>query len=61
MPQYKIYSIGRDGRVCAPAVTFECAEEQEALRKLARAVNGNAAELWSGQRLIARFPSDEPT
>jgi hypothetical protein len=59
MPQYKIYLFGPDGHISAPAEGFECAEEQEALVKLARAVNGNAAELWSGTRLIARFPSDE--
>jgi hypothetical protein len=59
MPQYKIYSIGRDGHVSAPAETFECADEQEALRKLTLAVNGSAAELWSGTRLVARFPSDK--
>jgi hypothetical protein len=59
MPQYKIHSINHDGHVSAPAEIFECAEELEALVKLALAVNGKAAELWSGDRLIARFPGDE--
>jgi hypothetical protein len=44
MPQYKIYLFGSDGHISAPAEGFECAEEQEALVKLARAVNGNAAD-----------------
>jgi hypothetical protein len=59
MQQYKIYSIDSEGHISAPAMTFECAEEQEALIKLAQSVNGSAAELWSGKQLIARFPSDD--
>jgi hypothetical protein len=59
MPEYKIYLRGPDGHISGPPESFECAEEQEALRKLAMAVNGNAPELWSGNRLVARFPSDE--
>ena len=57
--QYKICSVNHEGNISAPTVFFDCADEQEALIKLARSVNGSAAELWSGSRLIARFPSDD--
>jgi hypothetical protein len=59
MQRYKIYSINSEGHISVLAERFECAKEQEALIKLAQAANGNAAELWSGKRLIARFPSDD--
>jgi hypothetical protein len=32
----------------------------EAIQRAQQAVNGKAVELWQGDRLIVRFPSDEP-
>jgi hypothetical protein len=60
MPQYRIYSLGPDGKISGPAEVVECADEQDAIDKASQAANGKAAELWEGARFIAYFPSDEP-
>jgi hypothetical protein len=60
MPQYRIYSIGPDGKIAGPPEVVECADEQEAIGKASQAVNGKSAELWEGARFIAYIPSDEP-
>jgi hypothetical protein len=60
MPSYRIYSLGQDRKIAAPPEVVECADEQEAIGKASQGVNGKAAELWLGARLIAYFPSDEP-
>jgi hypothetical protein len=36
----------------------ECGDDQEAIQKAQQAVNGEAVELWEGERFIIRFPSD---
>ena len=60
MPHYRIYSTGADDHISAPPIVVECADDQEAIQKAQQAVNGKAVELWQGERLIVRFPTDEP-
>jgi hypothetical protein len=58
MPHYRVYFITDDGHIAGPP-HVECADEQEAIGKAAQAANGKIVELWSGPRLIVRFPKDE--
>ena len=58
MPAYRIYRTTPDGHIVGPPLVIECADDEVATGKAARAANGSAAELWEGARLIVRFPSD---
>jgi hypothetical protein len=60
MPHYRIYSTTAETHISAPPIIVECADDQEAIQKAQQAVNGEAIELWQGERLIVRFPGDEP-
>lgn len=51
---YRIYLIGRDGRLQLGAA-FEAADDQAAAaRALEVAAAGQAAELWEGGRLVGK-------
>jgi hypothetical protein len=60
MLQYRIYSMNDVGHISAPSENIECADDQEAIQKAQQAVNGSDIELWEGDRLIVRFPRDDP-
>jgi hypothetical protein len=57
MPHYRIYVTTTDGHVTAPATVIECDDDQEAIAKAERFINGRAVELWEGARFIVRFPA----
>jgi hypothetical protein len=59
MPHYRIYVTTTDGHVTAPATVIECDDDQEAIAKAERYINGRAVELWEGARFIVRFSSWE--
>jgi hypothetical protein len=54
MSEYRIYTIGRDGRF-SNAVNIECADDHEAIEKTRQAIDGRDVELWQLGRFIARF------
>jgi hypothetical protein len=59
MPEYRVYLTATDGRILGPAIVFECADDREALSKTSQATSSHAAlELWQGNRLVMRLPSD---
>jgi hypothetical protein len=59
MPQYRIYTVGGDGKFSG-AKNVECANDQEAIQKAQQRVNGSDVELWEHGRFIMRFPHDGP-
>jgi hypothetical protein len=56
MPRYRLYTVGSDGEINGPPEVVQCADEQEAIGEALQAVNGKKAELWDGERLVARLP-----
>jgi hypothetical protein len=59
MAQYRIYHLGRDGRVSAPPDIVECADDQAATQKAQQAVDGHDVELWEDRRFIVRLPAND--
>jgi len=55
MPEYRIYTIGDDGRVWS-AEDIEYRNDQDAIQKAHRIIRRNDVELWRQGRLIARLP-----
>jgi hypothetical protein len=55
MKEYRAYTVGLDGHI----IGFEpmvCANDEEAIKRARRLVEGHGVELWSGARLVARLP-----
>jgi hypothetical protein len=61
MPKpYRIYTIGPDGKFAGLPKVMECADDEEAVTKAMRAVDGHDVEIWDTTRLIARLPRNAP-
>ena len=55
MREYRIYTIGSDGRAWS-AEDIEYRDDQEAIQKARWIVHGRDVELWKRGRFIARLP-----
>jgi hypothetical protein len=60
MAQYRIYHVDPDGHISTPPEVVECQDDQEAIEKATRFVNGRDIELWERDRFVTRLPSNEP-
>jgi hypothetical protein len=58
LPEYQIYSIGLDG-YATTADDFECASDQDAIKKTLQVTEGHDTELWERDRFIVRMFSKE--
>jgi hypothetical protein len=54
MPDYRIYTVGSDGRFIA-VEDLECAHDQEAIKKATQAAKGSDIELREGERCVVRL------
>jgi hypothetical protein len=57
MAEYRAYVVGHDGHF----VSFEgfaCRDDDEAIAKAQRLVDGHDIELWSRERFIVRLPAN---
>jgi hypothetical protein len=60
MPDYRIYTVGSDGRFTA-GEDIECADDQDAIKKAAQADKDSAIELWERGRCVVRpLPTPNP-
>lgn len=57
MNDYRAYIVGQDGHF-ASCRAFRCADDGEAVALARQLVDGQDVELWSGERFIARLPSN---
>jgi hypothetical protein len=55
MPEYRAYTVGPDGHIIG-VEAMVCANDEEAIEWARRLVEGHGVELWSGSRLVIRFP-----
>jgi hypothetical protein len=55
MAEYRAFSVGSDGHFNG-FVPLVCADDDEAIAKAVRLVDGHDIELWSGDRLVIRLP-----
>jgi hypothetical protein len=51
---YRLYTVCPNGRLQLSR-TLECADDEAALQQARAGVDGQAAELWHGGRLVGRF------
>jgi hypothetical protein len=54
--EYRIFKIGKDGRISSPPEIVTAETDDEAISK-AKAMKGALdAEIWEGTRLVCRLP-----
>jgi hypothetical protein len=59
MAEYRAYIVGNDGHF-AIFELFTCNDDNEAVAKAKRLVDGNDVEVWSGERFIVRLTPEDP-
>jgi hypothetical protein len=59
MPEYRFYSIRKDGRLAGPATDRDCPDDDEALKEARQLVNGRDIEVWQGPRIVAYLTPDD--
>ena len=55
MPEYRIYTVGKDGHISGPPVLVDCPDDQTAVLEARRIHNGHAIEVWKGDNVVVRF------
>jgi hypothetical protein len=60
MQEYRIFVIGRNGRITGPATILECPDDQAAVDQAQQHLNGRAVEVWNGARMIVRLDPIHP-
>ena len=59
MPEYRFYTIGKDGHIAAPAIVYEAPKDADALKEAKRLLDGHDIEIWLGARVVAYLVPDE--
>lgn len=57
MKSYRIYLVGRDGRL-ELGDAFEAADDDAAATRAVEVAAGGKAELWEGGRIVGRVSND---
>jgi len=52
MPQYRLYPLNADGRVCGPPRDIECSHESDAMAHGCHLHEGRDFEVWEGERRL---------
>lgn len=60
MPYFRLYRIGRDGRIL-DAITIEAQDETAAVSAAIAYDHAPWVEIWSGHRLVARVDPEAKT
>jgi hypothetical protein len=55
MPEYRVYMIGKDGRIIGPPTIIDALDDQAARAKAKHGLDGRTIEVWIGPRRIAKF------
>jgi hypothetical protein len=53
MPEYRFYTIARDGHVAVPPATYALPNDTAVTEKAKELLNGHDIEIWQGARMVA--------
>jgi hypothetical protein len=59
MPDYRFYPIKIDGHISGPALNFDVADDDAAVKEASKLLDGNDIEIWQGTRLVAYVVPDQ--
>jgi hypothetical protein len=60
MPEYRFYTLSKDGRIAGPATIHDLPDDAAAVRHAERLVEDRPVEIWLGARKVAKV-EPEPT
>jgi hypothetical protein len=55
MPEYRFYSMDKDGHIAGPPAAHELPNDAAAMTEAKQLVNGSAVEVWQGARIVAHL------
>lgn len=56
MTAYRLYQIGPEGRIDAPAEIIECDSDAEVIARAKAMMDGHNIEIWDGARVVVKLP-----
>ena len=59
MPEYRFYTIAKNGHVLKPPKAFEFPNDQTATKEAKQLLDGHDIEIWQGARVVAYLVPDE--
>jgi hypothetical protein len=58
VPDYRIYTIDKQGHISGPPTVVDCTDDDEVLKRAQLTINGADVEIWQDARLVVRLPGD---
>jgi hypothetical protein len=59
MPEYRFYTIKRNGRIAGPPIDYKLPDDDGAVKEAKKLLGGHAIEIWQGARVVAQsIPTD---
>jgi hypothetical protein len=58
MPEYRIFTVGPDGRFLGVPTIVECRDDKEAIEKAMQLKDGLDLEIWNLKRRVALLPKN---
>ncbi len=58
MPDYRIYTVDKNGRVIASAKELTCETDAEIIQDATSMVDGHDLEIWDRARVVAKITSE---
>jgi hypothetical protein len=55
MPDYRFYSINKDGRIAAPAEIHALPNDEAAVKEAKTLLKEDTIEIWEGARIVYRL------
>lgn len=55
MPEYRFYTINRNGRIAGPPIDYELPDDDGAVKEANKLLGGQAIEIWQGARVVAHL------
>jgi hypothetical protein len=58
MPEYRIYTITRGGRIAEAPAEVDCADDEAAVKQAEQLLDGDTIEVWQRDRRVAPLLPD---
>jgi len=55
MPEYRIYTVKKDGHLIGPPKVVECPNDEAAVTEAKQLLDGLVIEVWQGPRVVMRL------
>lgn len=59
MPEYRIYTVKKDGHLQGPPKVVECPNDLAAVNEAKQLLDGLIIEVWEGPRIVMRLDPDQ--